>query len=44
MNWYEKSRVGLIRIEVVEGYSIRVRSSIGKSMQNYANVCKTAHI
>lgn len=24
MNWYEKSRVGLIRIEVVEGYSVRV--------------------
>lgn len=26
MNWYEKSRVGLIRIEVVEGYSVRVYS------------------
>ncbi len=24
MNWYEKSRVGLIRIDVVEGYSVRV--------------------
>ena len=26
MNWYEKSRVGLIRIEVVEGYSVRIYS------------------